>query len=108
MKVWKLYRQGRSSLIPQNDLEESHWVDIDAAAFTPLWQAEADNVAQHPHVERFFLATGRLLPIWNLLGEDAQVRRLVTQGAAACSAASCQSMPSTHCSTSLALVQQSN
>jgi len=79
MKVWKLYRQGRSSLIPQNDLEESHWVDIDAAAFTPLWQAEADNVAQHPHVERFFLATGRLLPIWNLLGEDAQVRRLVTQ-----------------------------
>ena len=79
MKVWKLYRQGRSSLIPQNDLEESHWVDIDAATFTPLWQAEADNVAQHPHVERFFLATGRLLPIWNLLGEDAQVRRLVTQ-----------------------------
>ena len=79
MKVWKLYRQGRSSLIPQNDLEESHWVDIDAATFTPLWQAEADNAALHPHVERFFLATGRLLPIWNLLGEDAQVRRLVTQ-----------------------------
>ena len=36
-------------------------------------------VALHPHVERFFLATGRLLPIWNLLGEDAQVRRLITQ-----------------------------
>ena len=79
MKVWKLYRQGRSSLIPQSDLEESHWIDIDAATFTPLWQAEADNAALHPHVERFFLATGRLLPIWNLLGEDAQVRRLITQ-----------------------------
>ena len=79
MKVWKLQRQGRSSLIPQSDLEESHWVDIDAATFAPFWQAEADNAALHPHVERFFLATGRLLPIWNLLGEDAQVRRLVTQ-----------------------------
>jgi hypothetical protein len=79
MKVWKLHRQGRSSLISQSDLEESHWVDLDAATFTPLWQAEADNAALHPHIERFFLATGRLLPIWNLLGEDAQVRRLVTQ-----------------------------
>jgi hypothetical protein len=79
MKVWKLHRQGRSSLIPQSDLEESHWTDIDTATFAPLWQAEADNAALHPHVERFFLATGRLLPIWNLLGEDAQVRRLVTQ-----------------------------
>lgn len=79
MKVWKLHRQGRSSLIPQSDLEESHWCEIDAETFAPLWQAEADNAALHPHVERFFLATGRLLPIWNLLGEDAQVRRLVTQ-----------------------------
>ena len=79
MKVWKLYRQGRSSLIPQSDLEESHWVDIDTATFTSMWQTEAENAALHPHVERFFLATGRLLPIWNLLGEDAQVRRLVTQ-----------------------------
>jgi predicted RNA methylase len=77
--VWKAHRQGRTSLIPQNDLDESHWIDIDVASFDTLWQAEAEEVAAHPPTERFFLATGRLLPIWNLLGDDAQVRRLVTQ-----------------------------
>lgn len=40
--------------------------------------AECDELRARPHVERFFLATGRLLPIWNLLGDDPQVRRLVT------------------------------
>ena len=79
MAVWKVYRQGRSSLISQRDLEESHWLDIDVASFDESWQSEADAAADHPHTERFFLATGRLLPIWNLLGDDAQVRRLVTQ-----------------------------
>jgi hypothetical protein len=43
------------------------------------WQTEADDLAAKPYTERFYLATGRLLPIWNLLGDEAQVRRLVTQ-----------------------------
>lgn len=79
MAVWRVYRQGRASLMPQCDLEESHWIDIDGASFDEAWQCEADVAADHPHTERFFLATGRLLPIWNLLGDEAQVRRLVTQ-----------------------------
>ena len=77
--VWKVYRQGRAALITQQDLDESHWVKFDDAAFGQLWQEEADAAARNPHVERLFLATGRLLPIWNMLGEEAQVRRLVTQ-----------------------------
>ena len=79
MPVWKVHRQGRSGYVSQGDLDESHWADIDAATFEAQWQAEADNAAAHPAVERFYLATGRLLPIWNLLGDDAQVRRLITQ-----------------------------
>ena len=43
------------------------------------WQAEATDLATRPYTERFYLASGRLLPIWNLLGDEAQVRRLVTQ-----------------------------
>ncbi len=77
--VWKAHRQGRTMLVPQNDLDESHWEDIDPDTFGTLWQAEAEQAAAHPHTERFFLATGRLLPIWNLLGDEAQVRRVVTQ-----------------------------
>lgn len=79
MRVWKIHRQGRVSFITQHDLDESHWAAIGQSAFEELSQAEADEAARHPDVERFFLATGRLLPIWNLLGEEAQVRRLVTQ-----------------------------
>ena len=79
MPVWKIHRQGRVSFVTQADLDESHWTDIDLPAFERLWQEEAEAAARNPHVERLFLATGRLLPIWNLLGDEAQVRRLVTQ-----------------------------
>ena len=54
------------------------WESVDAETFGDCWTAECDELGQNPHRERFFLATGRLLPIWNLLGDDPEVRRLVT------------------------------
>jgi hypothetical protein len=76
---YMLNRPGGRSLITADELAESHWDDCEAEVFEAAWQAEAAELATRPYTERFFLATGRLLPIWNLLGEDAQVRRLVTQ-----------------------------
>ena len=73
-----LHRPGTRSLITADELAESHWDDCDPADFEPQWAAEMTDLSARPYTERFFLATGRLLPIWNLLGEDAQVRRLVT------------------------------
>ncbi len=74
-----LHRPGGRSWITADELAESHWDDCERDAFEAAWQAEAAELATRPYTERFYLATGRLLPIWNLLGEDAQVRRLVTQ-----------------------------
>ena len=74
-----LHRPGGRSWITADELAESHWDDCDREAFDRSWQTEADDLATRPYTERFYLATGRLLPIWNLLGDDAQVRRLVTQ-----------------------------
>src|SRR3546814_18937001 len=54
------------------------WEPVDAGTFGDGWTAECDELSQNPNRERFFLATGRLLPIWNLLGDDPEVRRLVT------------------------------
>ena len=46
------------------------WEPVDAKTFGDCWTAECDELSQNPNRERFFLATGRLLPIWNLLGDD--------------------------------------
>src|SRR3546814_2340143 len=54
------------------------WEPVDVDTFGQCWTAECDELSQNPNRERFFLATGRLLPIWNLLGDDPEVRRLVT------------------------------
>jgi len=54
------------------------WEPVDAATFGHCWTDECGDLSQNPNRERFFLATGRLLPIWNLLGDDPEVRRLVT------------------------------
>lgn len=79
MASYMLHRPGGRSLITADELAESHWEDYEDGAFEIAWHAEASDLAIRPHTERFYLATGRLLPIWNLLGEEAQVRRLVTQ-----------------------------
>ncbi|MDE2442560.1 MAG: methylase, partial [Betaproteobacteria bacterium] len=76
---YTLYRPSGRQVVSDPDLAESHWDNTSAEAFAMLWRAECEDLKARPHTERFFLATGRLLPIWNLLGEEAQVRRLVTQ-----------------------------
>ena len=77
---YTLHRPGGRQHLNDPDLAESHWDNLPADQFAPLWQAECAELQAKPHTERFFLATGRLLPIWNLLGDEAQVRRLVTDG----------------------------
>jgi hypothetical protein len=79
VESYSLFRPGGRSLITADDLAESHWEDCEHTTFEAAWQNEAEDLASRPYTERFYLATGRLLPIWNLLGEEAQVRRLVTQ-----------------------------
>src|SRR3546814_712914 len=76
--TWQLHRPGHHQSITAGDLEESMWEPVDAETFGDCWTAECDELGQNPHRERFFLAKGRLLPIWNLLGDDPAVRRLVT------------------------------
>ena len=76
--VWRVIRPDQSSRMTQDLLDESHWDDVDLGLFEALWIADCEHAATNPHVERFYIATGRLLPIWNHLGEDAQVRRVVT------------------------------
>lgn len=70
---------GGRSWITVDELAKIHWDDCERGAFEEAWQAEATDLATRPYTERFYLASGRLLPIWNLLGDEAQVRRLVTQ-----------------------------
>src|SRR3546814_19847484 len=53
------------------------WEPVDVDTFGQCWTAECDELSQNPNRERFFLATVRLLPIWNLLGDDPEVRRIV-------------------------------
>ena len=77
--VWRVIRPDQSSRMTQSNLDESHWDNVDHEVFEALWLADGEHAAANPHTERFYLATGRLLPIWNHLGEDPQVRRVVTQ-----------------------------
>ncbi|WP_241127945.1 strawberry notch-like NTP hydrolase domain-containing protein [Novosphingobium terrae] len=78
LRCYSLQRPSGRQMITASELEESHWDDLDLAAFLPLWDAECAELESRPVTERFFLATGRLLPIWNMLGDEAQVRRVVT------------------------------
>jgi predicted RNA methylase len=75
---FQLHRPRSRNLITADELAESSWEDVERSSFDVLWEKETADLAAKPHTERFFMATGRLLPIWNLLGDEAQVRRLVT------------------------------
>lgn len=76
--TWQLTRPGHHQYIAAGDLEESMWEPVDVDTFAQCWTTECEELSQNPNRERFFLATGRLLPIWNFLGDDPEVRRLVT------------------------------
>ena len=78
IETWQLNRPGGHQYVTAANIAESAWQPVDAEKFSEHWNAECEELRSRPHVERFFLATGRLLPIWNLLGDDPQVRRLVT------------------------------
>src|SRR3546814_17112320 len=54
------------------------WEPVAAGTCAAGWTAGGDGLRQNPNRERFFVGVGRLLPIWDVLGDDAEVRRLVT------------------------------
>jgi hypothetical protein len=60
---FQLHRPGARNLITQGELDESSWEAIDRPGFDARWEEEAADLAGKPHTERFFMATGRLLPI---------------------------------------------
>jgi hypothetical protein len=72
-----LHRPGGRSWLTADELAESHWDDCEPRPSSRPGRSRP-TIWRKPYTERY-LATGRLLPIWNLLGDEAQVRRLVTQ-----------------------------
>ena len=78
LRCYALHRPNSQQVMSDLELEESFWEPVPQDAFQTLWEAECEDLQARPHTERFFLATGRLLPIWNILGDEARVRRLVT------------------------------
>ena len=74
----ELIRPLKRSHLTAEQLEESHWTQIDRAKFEALWRAEAEEAAATPKRERLHLATGLLLPIWDKLPSDyVRVSRIV-------------------------------
>jgi hypothetical protein len=75
----ELVRPLRRDKIAAAQFEESHWAPIDAVRFADLWRAEEADALASPKVERFALATGLLLPVWNKFpGQFVRVARIVT------------------------------
>lgn len=60
-----------------NALEESHWAEVDWAAFEALWAAEVEAAAGRMEVSTVTIATGVLLPVWHKLpANSVEVWRL--------------------------------
>ena len=59
---------------------ETSWTEADLQAFERAWQDELDEALASTSTETLYLATGLLLPIWNVLPDDhVQVLRIVDQ-----------------------------
>lgn len=56
---------GREKM-PVEELEHSHWAEIDINSFEQLWTKEIRNIPEFEH-EIFYVITGLLLPLWNTL-----------------------------------------
>ncbi len=61
-------------------LEESNWEEIERSTFGEAWEAEVLDAQGSLKREKFHLATGLLLPIWDKLpGEHVRVSRIAAK-----------------------------
>lgn len=79
LKYYRLIKVTEERKISHSDLLESAWKDCDEATFAAKWQADENHHKDELNVERIYMATGQLLPIWNKLSREfLEVRRLST------------------------------
>ncbi|MFZ5681733.1 MAG: strawberry notch-like NTP hydrolase domain-containing protein [Pseudomonadota bacterium] len=74
----RLIRPMEASNVPVKMMAETHWADIDSAAFAAAWNAEIADVPEFTDTTIHVVA-GLLLPIWKRLpNESTRVYRLQT------------------------------
>lgn len=79
VKYYRLIKVAEERKISQSDLQESAWKDFEESKFVAKWETDATRQKEELIVERIYLATGQLLPIWNKLSREfLEVRRLST------------------------------
>lgn len=79
LKYYRLIKISGERKLSHADLEESAWKDYDETKFAAKWQSDAARQSHELEVERIYMATGQLLPIWNKLSREyLEVRRLTT------------------------------
>jgi hypothetical protein len=75
-----MIRPLKHEYLTTDQLEESNWEAMDEQAFGEAWKAEVQNAQGHLKREKFHLATGLLLPIWDKLpGEYVRVSRIAAK-----------------------------
>lgn len=65
-----LVRPTGSNRIRLDELEHSHWAEIDRDSFQLFWDAEVVEALEKVDVETINVATGLLLPVWHKLPQD--------------------------------------
>ena len=76
----ELIRPLKRDHIATDRLAETSWMEASRSAFERAWADEVDEALASTSTETLFLATGLLLPIWNVLPDDhVQVLRIVDQ-----------------------------
>lgn len=78
---YELVRPMKREHVAAERFAETSWTEADPQAFERAWQDEMDEALASTSTETLYLATGLLLPIWNVLPDDhVQVLRIVNQG----------------------------
>ncbi len=74
----RLIRPTEASTVPAKLMNDTHWLEVDRAAFTATWTAELAEVPEFSETTLHIVA-GLLLPIWKQLPQDeTRVYRLQT------------------------------
>jgi hypothetical protein len=77
---FEMIRPLKHEYLTTDQLEESNWEAMDEQAFGDAWEAEVQHAQGHLRREKFHLATGLLLPIWDKLpGEYIRVSRIAAK-----------------------------
>ena len=77
---YELVRPMKREHVAAERFVETSWTEASPQAFERAWQDEMDEALASTSTETLYLATGLLLPIWNVLPDDhVQVLRIVDQ-----------------------------